>query len=76
LRKGFQGGYQFRRLQVSGERYGDKPEKNIYSHPHDALQYVCTRVFGMGLTTPKPRSGDDDDEFFYADASRSGITGY
>lgn len=50
LRKGFQGGYQFRRLQTSAERFTYKPDKNHYSHPHDALQYVATRLFGSGLT--------------------------
>jgi hypothetical protein len=40
LRKGFVNGYHFRRLVVSGdERYQDKPNKNRFSHPHDALQY-------------------------------------
>ena len=38
--KGFEGGYQYRRLQVSGERYMDKPDKNHFSHIHDALQYL------------------------------------
>lgn len=45
LRRGFQGRYQYRRLQTSAEKYSDKPDKNEYSHPHDALQYVCTRLF-------------------------------
>tara|TARA_Y100001937_G_C7124466_1_gene334253 strand:- start:595 stop:2118 length:1524 start_codon:yes stop_codon:yes gene_type:complete len=40
LIKGFEGGYQYKRLEVSGERYDDKPEKNHYSHIHDALQYL------------------------------------
>jgi len=40
LRKGFNGGYRYRRLQLAGEaRYKDEPEKNEHSHPHDALQY-------------------------------------
>ncbi len=26
--EGFEGGYQYRRIQVSGERYDDRPEKN------------------------------------------------
>lgn len=40
LRKGFNGGYHYRRMQVPGqERYQLKPDKNSYSHPHDALQY-------------------------------------
>lgn len=45
LRKGFLGGYQFERIQVSGEeRYHDIPKKNRFSHVHDALQYVALFV--------------------------------
>ena len=42
LIKGFDGGYHYRKLNVSGgERFEDKPEKNNkYSHVHDALQYA------------------------------------
>ena len=48
LRKGFRGRHQFRRVRIAGsaERYHDTPDKNEYSHPHDALQYVATAVFG------------------------------
>lgn len=47
LRKGFQGRYQFKRLKISGaaERFKDEADKNEYSHPHDALQYVAVSVF-------------------------------
>lgn len=58
LRKGFQGGYQYRRLKVSGERFTDTPDKNEFSHPHDGLQYVGTRLFaftGKPLGFEKPR---------------------
>jgi hypothetical protein len=48
LRKGFNGGYKFRRLQVVGEeRFADTPAKNKYSHVHDALQYVMMRIRGL-----------------------------
>jgi hypothetical protein len=40
LIKGFEGGYSYKRMQVSGERFDDKPDKNMYSHIHDALQYL------------------------------------
>lgn len=55
LRKGFRGGYRFRKLNVSGdERYSEEPEKNEYSHPHDALQYICLGAIGGQIrTTPK-----------------------
>lgn len=40
LVKGFMSGYHYKRVSISGdERYHDKPNKNKYSHPHDALQY-------------------------------------
>ena len=43
LRKGFAGGYKFERIQVGGAeaRFRDMPNKNRFSHPHDALQYLC-----------------------------------
>ncbi|MCK9408276.1 MAG: TerL [Bacteroidetes bacterium] len=41
VRKGFNGGYKFRRIQVIGdERYMSVPDKNTFSHPHDGLQYL------------------------------------
>ena len=40
LKKGFNGGYHYRRIQTSGDRYDEKPNKNKYSHVHDALQYL------------------------------------
>lgn len=41
LRKGMAGKYNYRRIQVVGdERYHDKPDKGIYSHICEALQYV------------------------------------
>ena len=41
LRKGFVGGYHFRAVKAAGsEMYHEKPVKNRYSHPHDALQYA------------------------------------
>lgn len=40
LLRGFEGGYHYRRLRVSGERYEEFPSKNKFSHVHDALQYA------------------------------------
>ena len=40
LIKGFEGGYGYKRMQVSGEKYDNKPDKNMFSHVHDALQYM------------------------------------
>jgi hypothetical protein len=53
LIKGFRGGYNYRRVSVSGEvRYEEKPTKNKYSHVHDALQYLFIGAGeGRSLTT-------------------------
>lgn len=41
LRKAMAGGYQFKRVQVTGEeRYRDVPDKNQYSHVAEAAQYL------------------------------------
>lgn len=40
-RKGMAGGFAYRRMQIAGEeRYHDKPNKNKYSHPCEAGQYM------------------------------------
>jgi hypothetical protein len=42
LRGGFNNGYRYRRMNVPGaERFDEQAEKNDWSHPHDALQYLC-----------------------------------
>jgi len=61
IRKGFNGAYCYKRVQVGGERFKDVPEKNKYSHPHDALQYAClhanfmdiNNTFGSKIIYPK-----------------------
>jgi hypothetical protein len=40
LLRGFDGGYCYRRINVVGDKYDEKPDKNKYSHIHDALQYM------------------------------------
>lgn len=75
LRKGFQGGYKYKRKAVSGEaRYNDAPDKNKYSHPHDAAQYITANLFGELLRdgkaardekmTPQTVANEDFDLFF------------
>lgn len=49
LRKACAGGYKYKRLQVTGEeRYTDVPDKNRYSHPADAHQYMSISL-GEGI---------------------------
>jgi len=52
LRKGFLGGYRFKRLKVSGERYADKADKNEYSHIHDSLQYALQGLNSEARAAP------------------------
>lgn len=45
LRKGFNGGYHFKKISTAGDyRLDEKPNKNRYADPHDALQYVLCGV--------------------------------
>ena len=41
LREGFASGYRLKRVAGPEERYHEEAEKNRYSHPHDALQYLA-----------------------------------
>lgn len=60
LRKGFRSGYQFARVKVTAERYQDKPAKNKYSHPHDALQHAALMAFQDTGTLQGGRAGGLD----------------
>lgn len=56
LRKGFNGRYRYERLKASGSaRYRDRPVKDEFSHPHDALQYLCMRMRN-GLSPVRARA--------------------
>lgn len=42
LRKGMAGGYHRKRLQIAGDiKFREVPDKNIYSHVCEALEYDC-----------------------------------
>lgn len=43
LIQGFEGGYHYPEKPTQS-RKADQPVKNLYSHIHDALQYVCLRM--------------------------------
>lgn len=57
LRRGFNGGYKYERVQITGEeRFKDQPAKNKFSHPHDGLQYLCARLrHGLKIVRAQPR---------------------
>ena len=56
---GFSGGYRYKDRGGTGT-FCDTPEKNIYSHVHDAVQYVALNLFGYAernsrlMTDPLP----------------------
>jgi hypothetical protein len=54
LFKGFVKDYVFARLAVSGEeRYKDKPNKNMSSHPMDSLGYACLEIASDRIASDK-----------------------
>lgn len=65
LRKGFNGGYRYRKIGSSGNaKYTPDPDKNEYSHPHEALQYA---ISGTGeMNTMKARKREDYKTYEYA----------
>lgn len=61
IRKGFASHYRYQKQQVgNGTRTSDKPEKNDFSHPHDALQYVMLGKKGRYSVTSNTRAGRSD----------------
>jgi hypothetical protein len=72
IRKGKIGGYQYKRVQVSGEdRYRDKPDKNKYSHPADAEQYMA-----LGFSGGYVNDSSDDWDEYEDDFSEVSVMGY
>lgn len=58
VKAGLDGGYHYRRLNTGGERYAEEPEKDEYSHPADAFQYMVLgggegRILLTGGAEPK-----------------------
>lgn len=74
LRRAMMGGYHFRRMRISGERYTTSPEKDSHSHVADALGYGGTRLFGAALYVPKGNDRREHDERL--SSQRSSVTGY
>jgi len=46
LIKGFVAAYHYRKMKLGGQdkMFAQQPEKNMASHPHDALQYACLKL--------------------------------
>jgi hypothetical protein len=52
---GFGGGYHYKEVssRSSETLHSERPVKNEYSHPHDALQYAAMHNFGIADFNPK-----------------------
>jgi hypothetical protein len=60
LRKGKAGSYHYKRVAIAGseERFRDKPDKNKYSHPSDAEQYLF-----LGFVGGYVNEDEDEDDY-------------
>jgi hypothetical protein len=67
---GFEGGYAYPEIGNSG-MFKTEPEKNQYSHIHDAGQYPATILF-----PPGPAREDDYEEDDHVTNTRNSVTGY
>lgn len=69
LRQGFAAGYRWRRIQIAGEeRFDEKPDKNEFSHVHDALQNLLLGGGGFDDVMERRRSREARDRSEYADS--------
>ena len=59
LRKGFNSHYRYRKIRMGQtERVQEVPDKNDFSHPHDALQYLISGAKGRyGVITQMRNEG-------------------
>jgi hypothetical protein len=56
VRKGFAGGYHFKFIKTgNGVQTHEAPNKNAYSHPHDALQYLLLGAGEYAVAAKKVR---------------------
>ena len=71
--KAFETGYQYRQLNVAGStRYTNEPDKNAYSHPSDACQYLA-----LGAMPDRDRKKTiDSNATRAAQRAADAVTGY
>lgn len=64
LRKGFNGSYNYKIVKGGdGTRTHNQPDKNKYSHPHDALQYLLLGGGESGVVLNKRNTEDPTRRF-------------
>jgi len=74
IRTGFIGKYCYKKiLRRMGDAYTEVPDKNEYSHLHDAHQYVCMYLFEKQI---KSQRQDDDSQYESIKGFRLSNDGY
>jgi hypothetical protein len=64
LRKGFSGGYHYKLLRSGdGTQSHSEPNKNQYSHPHDALQYLLLGAGEANVVLNKEKRSQNRQRF-------------
>jgi len=75
LRKGHLGSYHMKIIRSIGGgddiRYKETPDKNLFSHPADAEQYLC-----LGFQGGYVQDGSDDEYDDYEPPRKAGSMGY
>lgn len=65
LREGFAGGYVYKEMRNNSGRYSERPDKNMYSHPMDATQYLALWA-KYGYVATKKDTDKDRKPFLFA----------
>ena len=77
LRAGFQGRYEFKKLQGADGRFKEVPDKNKWSHPADALQYLCSGILSTtDITGSEPDPYEGAGEALKANINGRRYSGY
>jgi hypothetical protein len=64
LREAFGGGYVYKEMRGKSGRYMERPDKNIYSHPMDGLQYALLYA-KYGTTHQRSVTTEESKPFHY-----------
>lgn len=68
IRKGFNSHYRYKKRRGQEAGTDPKPEKNEYSNPHDALQYIVLDLVGLaGVERGELMGGRGDRQSVYGD---------
>lgn len=60
-RKGLMGGFKYERVRAANQdvRYHDKPVKNMYSHPCEALEYIAMYYAPQAISDEKQKDNEN-----------------